>query len=125
MNKVSFYAMVVFYLVAGLNHFLNPEFYLPLIPGYLPKPHLLNLMSGLAEVGLALALLFRSTRRWAALGIVCMLVAFIPAHLHFIQAGHCVGNLCVPPWVGWARLLIIHPVLIWWAWKARGFTGAV
>lgn len=124
-NKVSFYGMMLFYFGAGVNHFINPEFYLPLIPDYLPEPQIINLISGLAEMAFAVMLLFQATRRWAAGGIVLMLVAFVPAHVHFIAAGHCLGTLCVPSWLGWARLLIIHPVLIWWAWKARGFTEAV
>jgi uncharacterized membrane protein len=125
MNKVLFYGMVVFYLVAGVNHFANPDFYFPLIPDYLPAPEFINAVSGLIEIGFAIGLVFRSTRKLAALGIVLMLLAFIPAHVHFIQAGHCIGSLCVPAWVGWARLLIIHPALVLWAWRARTFNGAV
>jgi hypothetical protein len=45
-----------------------------------------------------------------------MLISFIPAHIYFIQIGSCVeGGMCVSEWIGWARLLIIHPLLIWWA----------
>ncbi|MEM9918721.1 MAG: hypothetical protein AAF990_11530, partial [Bacteroidota bacterium] len=60
------------------------------------------------------------SRRWAAFGLIAMLIAFVPSHIHFIQIGSCVeGGLCTPPWVAWLRLLLIHPLLIWWAWANR------
>ena len=46
-----------------------------------------------------------------------MLIAFIPSHIWFIEIGSCVeGGLCVDEWISWLRLLIIHPVLIYWAY---------
>lgn len=112
--------MIVFYLVAGINHFWHPGFYLPLIPDYLPFKESLNLWSGIAEILLALGMIFSQSRRWAAFGLIAMLIAFVPSHIHFIQIGSCVeGGLCTPPWVAWLRLLLIHPLLMWWAWANR------
>jgi uncharacterized membrane protein len=59
------------------------------------------------------------TRKWAAYGIIAMLIAFIPSHIYFIQINSCAGQLCVPTWLGWARLLLIHPLLLFWAWSNR------
>ncbi|MGY8982552.1 MAG: hypothetical protein ACKVJ9_08955, partial [Cytophagales bacterium] len=53
-----------------------------------------------------------------ALGIVILLICFIPSHVYFIQIGSCVTDgLCVAPWMGWLRLIIVHPLLIFWAWN--------
>lgn len=106
-----------FYVVAGLNHFINPSFYSALIPPYLPLHTVINYGSGAAEILLGLGLLSTVTRRPAAIGIIVMLIAFIPAHIHFIIQDSCLGELCVPTWVGWVRLLAIHPVLLLWAWS--------
>ncbi|WP_250630105.1 DoxX family protein [Rhodoflexus caldus] len=112
--------LAAFFALAGLNHFVMPEFYLPLIPDYLPFPDRINVMAGVAEVVLGVGLLIAPLRQWAAWGIVALLVAFIPSHVYFIQIGSCVaGGLCVPPWVAWVRLLVIHPLLIGWAWYVR------
>lgn len=109
--------MAAFYFLAGINHFRDPDFYLPLIPDYFVFKEEINALSGLIEVVFGVLLCFESTRKMAAYGIVMMLAAFIPSHVYFIQIGSCVENgLCVPEWVGWARLLIIHPILIAWAW---------
>ncbi|WP_075351324.1 DoxX family protein [Algoriphagus marinus] len=114
--KIGKYLMAAFYFLGGINHFLQPEFYLPLIPEYLPEKDLLNTIAGIAEVVGAIGLLIPQTRKIAAWGIVAMLVAFIPSHVYFIQIGSCLEEgLCVSEWIGWIRLVLIHPLLIWWA----------
>lgn len=120
LRKINLYLLFGFYFVAGLNHFINPEFYYPLIPDYFPFVKAINIASGLIEMALALSLLVPRTRKWASNLIILMLIAFIPSHVYFIQIGSCVeGGLCVSEWIGWIRLLVIHPILIIWAWSAR------
>ncbi|SFT50038.1 Uncharacterized membrane protein [Algoriphagus locisalis] len=120
MNKfktISLYVMAIIYLLAGINHFLNPEGYIQLIPDYLPNHSLVNILAGIAEIGLGLGLLFGKTRWLSAWGIILMLIAFVPSHVYFIQLNSCIENgLCVAPWIGWVRLIIIHPLLIGWAY---------
>ncbi|MDN3204514.1 DoxX family protein [Algoriphagus sp. C2-7] len=109
--------MALFYFLGGINHFVQPEFYLPLIPEYFPEPELLNLIAGIAEVLGAIGLLIPRFQKLAAWGIVIMLIAFIPSHVYFIQVGSCIPEgLCTEEWIGWVRLVIIHPILIFWAW---------
>lgn len=114
---VGLYLMSAFYTLAGINHFISPDGYLRLIPEYLPFHELLNILAGVCEVAFGIALLFPQTRGMAAWGVILMLLAFIPAHIYFIQLNSCIENgICLPPWTGWFRLLIIHPVLIGWAY---------
>lgn len=118
--------MAAAYFLAGINHFRAPEFYLPLIPDYLGHKILLNNLSGVAEVVLGLGLIHVKSRRYAAWGIMAMLVAFLPAHIWFIQKGGCLdpNGLCVPVWVAWVRLLVVHPLLLWWAYRCCKTTTA-
>ncbi|MGD1957567.1 MAG: MauE/DoxX family redox-associated membrane protein [Fulvivirga sp.] len=116
-RKISFYLLVGFYLFAGINHFLDPDFYYPLIPPYFKFPVFINITSGIIEVILGLALLLPRFRTYAVYAIIIMLIAFIPSHIYFIQIGSCITDgLCVSEWIGWGRLLVIHPLLIYWAW---------
>jgi len=120
LKKGSLLLLAGFYFFAGVNHFLNPDFYLPLIPDYLVFKSEINVISGVIEMVLAVSVLVPTLRKWAAYAIVAMLIAFIPSHVHFIVIGSCVTDgLCVPEWVGWARLLVVHPILIGWAWWHR------
>ncbi len=95
-----------------------PEFYLPLIPQSWPAPEVLNVLGGLAEMAIAVGYIFSSSRKLAMMALVILLIAFIPIHIDFIANGSCVGSLCVPAWLGWLRLLLVHPMLIWWAIQA-------
>lgn len=116
-KKVIIHGMAYFYLAAGFNHFVSPDFYLPLIPPFFSRPDLINILSGVAEILLGMGILYFPTRKRAAWGIILMLIAFIPSHVYFIQIGSCITDgLCVPSFVGWIRLILIHPILIFWAY---------
>jgi uncharacterized membrane protein len=118
-NKWSARFIVIFYFLGGINHFVNPDFYLPLIPPFFSHPELINIISGAAEIILAIGLAIPRTRNVASYLVILMLLAFIPSHVYFIQIGSCIGEgLCTPEWVGWVRLVLIHPFLIYWAWIA-------
>jgi len=117
-KNIGVYLMALFYLLAGINHFLSPEGYYQIIPEYLGDPSLINIASGIAEIVFALLLLVPETRKAACYGIILMLIAFIPAHIQMIRTGFCIQHtLCLSTWVLWARLLIFQPLLIWWAWR--------
>ena len=112
--------MIVFYIVAGINHFRNPAAYYRIIPGYLPNPYLINIVSGIAEIGLAILLIFPLTRKIAAYGIILMLIAFIPAHIEMIKNGWCFNSgYCLPAWATWARLFPLQFMLLWCACSNR------
>lgn len=113
--------LIVFYFIAGVNHFVHPEFYLPLIPSYLPSPEWINWMSGALEIVLALGVIIPKFRKTSAILIIVLLIAFIPSHVYFIQQGACIDaqGLCTPLWVAWVRLFPIHPLFMWWAWVVR------
>ncbi|NVJ86172.1 MAG: hypothetical protein HWE15_07685 [Algoriphagus sp.] len=118
--RMGLYLMAGFYLIGGLNHFLNPSFYLPLIPEYFPEKEFINYLAGIFEISFSICLLLKRFRKIASYGIIAMLIAFIPSHIYFIQINACVPDgLCTPLWVAWVRLLIIHPLLMMWAWIYR------
>ena len=110
--------MILFYIFAGYYHFANPSFYYPIIPPYLSEwSGSLNIMSGIIEIALALMLIPNETRKAAAWGIFIMLIAFIPSHIYFIQKGYFqLGSFEITPLIAWFRLLVVHPVLLLWAW---------
>jgi uncharacterized membrane protein len=116
------YAQALFYCIAGVNHWIMPGFYLPLIPDSWPQKELGNALIGLLEIALGAALLLPQYRKLAATGIVLLLLFFVPVHIRFITLGSCTTSLCVPEWIGWMRLIIIHPLLIGWAWAVRNLS---
>ena len=119
-QKLNRWIQAGFYCFAGINHLFNPEFYYDLIPSYFIYLDEINLLAGVAEIVLGIGLIFKEFRKISAYGIMLMLLTYIPSHIYFIQIGSCIeGGLCVPAWLGWFRLVVIHPLLIFWAWSAR------
>ena len=119
-RNVFFVTLILFYLFAGANHLINPNFYLPIIPPYLLKwTNEINILSGVVEILLALLLIPNSTRIKAGVGIIIMLLAFIPCHIYFIQKGEfIIGNVVFNPLKSSIRLFIGQPLLILWAYWA-------
>lgn len=106
------YLMALLYLLAGLNHFINPSPYLEIMPPWLPFHELLVLISGIAEITLALLLLPAATRRFAAWGIILLLVAVFPAN---IQMSINLYQQSTPRFWGSIVRLPLQLALIWWA----------
>jgi uncharacterized membrane protein len=116
--------LILFYLVAGLNHFRAPQSYVDIIPGYLPYPAVLNIVAGICEIAFALLYIFPKTRIWAAWGIILMLLAFLPVHIDMIQhAPVMLGDFKVTPLIAWLRIPL-QGVLILWAWYCASLPKA-
>ncbi len=112
--------MSVFYILAGVNHFIHPDSYYKIIPPYLPNAYLINGLAGAAEIFLGILLLFPASRKFACYGIIAMLIAFIPAHIYMLKTGWCIQeSFCLPGWAIWLRLLLFQPLLIYWAWRNK------
>lgn len=81
-RKVLMLLLAVFMIVGGINHFLTPEFYLRMMPPYVPAPEFMVAVSGVIEVILGIGLLIPRTRVLAAWGIIALLIAVFPANIH-------------------------------------------
>ena len=115
-KRILLYVMAVFYMFAGVMHFVRPEFYRPMMPPYLPWHDFLILLSGLAEFVLGAAVLVPSIRPLAAWGIILLLIAIFPANLHIALHNVPVFNNTEGAGIwNWVRLPF-QGVLILWAW---------
>ncbi len=117
LKKAGLVLLIIGYLVAGVNHFRVPAFYIAIIPPYLPHPQIVNILAGCCEIGFAILLIFSKTREFAAWGIVFMLIFFIPVHMEMVRnVPYRLSGATVSPALAWVRLVVIQPLLIWWAW---------
>jgi uncharacterized membrane protein len=113
MRKFFLYLLSVFYIIAGLNHFINIPFYIKMIPGYLPWPLFLVYLSGLAETALGILVLSRKFRKISCVIIILMLIAFMPVHIYLIQLAEKTGE--IPLYIAWIRLPF-QVLFVYWAW---------
>lgn len=114
------YVMSGIYIAAGVMHFVAPRVFARIVPPRFPHPVVLVYLSGVAEIGLGIGVLFRRTRRRCAWGIVLLLLAVFPANVHMATSDMIPAS--APDWatdvarVGlWARLPF-QGVLMLWAW---------
>lgn len=106
--------MAVLYIAAGINHFRSPEFYYNIMPPYLPQPYLLIYLSGIAELGIGILLIFKKTRNFAAWALIALLIAVFPANLQMLV--NYIKQHNPQLWVAIVRLPLQVP-LIWWAYS--------
>lgn len=84
LKKVSLYLLATLFILGGINHFINPDFYFKMMPHYFPFPLFLVFVSGIVEILLGVMLLFDQFKKVAAWGIIILLFAFMPVHINMI-----------------------------------------
>ncbi|UKT64356.1 DoxX family protein [Pedobacter mucosus] len=114
--KIILIIYALLYILAGFNHFISTKGYYAIMPKWLPYHEILIYLSGVIEICLGVLLLFSKTRKPASLGIILMLLAFLPAHIYMIQiAPFMLGKILVTPFIAWMRLPF-QALFIGWAW---------
>ena len=83
----------VFFILAGLLHFLQPARYDAMIPPFLPAPRLWTLLSGAAQVLCGVGLLTSRHRRKAAWATVALLFAILPANIYVALSGGSIEGM--------------------------------
>jgi uncharacterized membrane protein len=115
LKLASLILMALSYIGLGTRHFTSPDFYLRMMPPYIPFHEAMVVLSGIAEIALGVALLIPQLRVYAAWGVIALLIAIFPANVHMAVANLPLGSTAVPSWMLWARLPL-QGVLIAWAW---------
>jgi len=80
-TKVLIYVYIIFFIGAGVNHFLNPQFYDAIVPQFIPFPRLVHQITGVLEIIIPLFLLTRF-RKEAALIMIIFLILIYGANLY-------------------------------------------
>lgn len=111
--KIALYFMSLFYILAGIMHFVRPRMYLKMMPPYLPFHPQLVYASGIMEIVAGLLLLYPATRAYGAWLTILILIIVFPANIqmavNFYQKQHPYF------WIAVLRLPL-QLTLIWWAW---------
>ncbi|HXG85013.1 MAG TPA: DoxX family membrane protein [Pyrinomonadaceae bacterium] len=81
-KRILKYFLTIAFVAAGANHFLNAEFYLKIMPPFLPAPLFLIYLSGIFQIALGILLLIPKFTRLAAFGLIALLIAVFPANIY-------------------------------------------
>ena len=111
------YLLALSFVFAGTNHFINTAFYLSIMPPMLPAHLFLVYLSGICEIALGALLLIPKYSRFAAWGLIALLIAVFPANIYMAM------NTELFPQFSPTGILLRLPVqfvLIGWAfWYTR------
>ena len=113
-KKASIVLASVFYVLVGIQHFVDPQSFVQIVPPYLPYPLQLVYISGFFEIALGLLLLVPSLRFIAGWGLILLLIAVFPANIYLAQTNGAAMN--TTPLIAWGRLpfqLVFIAVAYW------------
>ncbi|MBT7494862.1 MAG: DoxX family protein [Candidatus Marinimicrobia bacterium] len=110
-------ALSVCYIFAGINHFVNPDFYIAIMPPYLPFHGELVFVSGIFELLGGIMVLMSRFRAIAGWGLILLLIAIFPANLH--MAFHPELFSDISPIALYIRLPIQFILIVWAYWTTQ------
>lgn len=111
--------LALIYAYAGFVHLRSPQFFLPIVPEWVPEPTLVVLATGVCEIAGAVALMTGRLRYTAGIMLALYAVCVYPANIkHAIDSVAIGGSK-----LGWGYhgpRLLFQPVFVWWALFAGG-----
>jgi len=101
-KTISIIIMSLFYIMAGTNHFINPDWYVRIVPPIFPFKTAIVYISGILEIILGSLLIFPKTRFIAGWGLIILLLAVYPANIYVaLTNGEAMD---ITPLIAWGRL---------------------
>jgi uncharacterized membrane protein len=110
-------ALAAMFLFTAVSHFAPMRRDLiAMVPPSLPRPDVLVFLTGIAELAGAVGLLVPSVRFWAALLLILLLVAMLPANISAARRDlRLRGRPATPLWIRVPMQLLF----VAWAWMVR------
>jgi len=116
-RNLSHWLLALFFMVAGMFHFLFIANYEGIMPPWLPWHRVLVIVSGLCEVAGGLGVLWHATRSYARYGLIALCLAVFPANVQMLlnaQVAHASALWLTLLWIR----LPLQILLIVWIWRA-------
>jgi uncharacterized membrane protein len=111
------YTLAAFFILAGLNHFRDADFYLRIMPPYLPAHLAVVYVSGFSEIALGAILLWSRYQVLAAWGLIALTIAVFPANIHMALHAELYPEFSRAAL--WARLALQGALIAWVYWYTR------
>jgi uncharacterized membrane protein len=109
-NRAGKWAFALLFVLGGAGHFVKTDFYMKMMPPYLPFHRTLVLASGVIEIMLGVLLLIPGFSRIAAWGLIALLIAVFPANIHVYRHQEWFP---LPPIVHLLRLPFQGVLMLW------------
>ena len=114
-RKLVLFGLASFFIYFGVDHFINPNFYLSIMPPAFPLHSEAVYISGFFEVLGGVCVLIPRLRKIAGWGLVALLVAVYPANIYMAITPEAFPDLSVS--LLYVRLPLQF-IFIYWAYSA-------
>ena len=118
-KSITIYSLSILYVVVGVKHFTHLDFFLVIVPPYLPYPELLVYVSGFFEILFGVLLIPKKTRKYAALGFILLLIAVFPANIHLFNSEIAQNSYGISRHFALIRLPFQIPLIVIAYWHSR------
>jgi uncharacterized membrane protein len=105
--------VAAYFLFGGISHFTNSDFFIEIMPPYLPYHLEIVWISGAFEILGGLGILLPKTRAMAGYGLIALTIAVTPANIHMAMNPELFPD--VPVALLYVRLLL-QVLLLWLIW---------
>ena len=102
------------FILAGLKHFISPDFYIQMIPDGWPQPGWLVFVSGFFEILGGAGLLLQRLRKAAGYGLIALLLAVFPANVHMAMHADRYDAFSQTGLIARLPLQAVLIALVWW-----------
>lgn len=117
MQRIPLLVIAGFFFAGGMGHFFVADFFVAIMPDYLPWHWELVIISGVFELLGAIGILIPKTRLLAAYGLIALCVAVFPANLNMALNPEKFSD--IPLLLLYLRLplQLVLIAYIWWSVK--------
>ncbi|MFK7913806.1 MAG: hypothetical protein AB8B93_07815 [Pseudomonadales bacterium] len=105
----------VWFMFGGITHFTNPDFFVAIMPPYLPWHLEIVYLSGALEVLFAAMLLLPATRQLAGNLLIALTIAVTPANIHMWMHPELFPEVEPPLLTVRLVIQVILLLVIWWS----------
>ena len=108
--------LAIMFVFTGLAHFGRTRHDLVrMVPPQLPNPSALVTLTGVAELVGAVGLVIPALARWAAYGLMALLVAMFPANIYAARIGHTIDGRPHTRMALRLPLQVLWIAMLWWS----------
>ena len=118
-KSLTIYTFSLLYLVVGIKHFTDVNFFVSIMPPYIPFHKFFIYLSGFFEILFGFLLLFKRTRKFAGIGLIYLLVFVFPANAHLYLSEVAQKALSITQNDALIRLPFQLPLMIIAFWHAE------
>ena len=118
-KNISIYIMSLLYILVGIKHFSDPNFFLKIMPEYLNYHLELVYISGFFEILFGVLLIFKKTRFFGAWGVFILLICVFPANIYLFNSEAAQIALDISKSQALIRLPFQIPLLILAYWHSN------